>query len=342
MNPKGLPRSFAFKIAPQARAGKLDRLEAVQAEWSRVLPLAFAWHWRGFLRGRPFENLPRSGPKSTFPKTKLVTSQKDLMAAAIQGQAQGWASNLKNRFAKALMRMENLDPKLRREMLWINSMRAWTLPLNAPPAQPGKISQMGLLAAQPAKPGAQPPALASISPRASRLMRKLFWAYVSAHRLPDPSGLPLQVNQQSCEWGPAKRSASKWAHSWLSVASLERGKRIMLPLLGHDHAEARGGKRAKTFSLAKRGGEWFATSTQYVEPKPWAKSGVEVLGIDLGMRNLVATSEGDLFGRGFLGKLSKLDRELMKVQKGLQEAGEKRLSACKRYRKVVERPWAKR
>ena len=136
--------------------------------------------------------------------------------------------------------------------------------------------------------------------------------------------------------GQADRPAA-WIGSWLSVASLERGKRIALPLLHHDYADDRGGERANTFSLFKRGGEWFARSVQYVAPKPWPKHSVEILGIDLGMRNLVATSEGDLFGRGFLPKLSKLDKELMRVQKGLQAAGEKRLSSCKRYRQIVEK-----
>ena len=88
-------RGFRHRIAPEMNRGKRDALAKMHAEWTKILPLAFAWLWKPFLKGGLLpRNPPRSGPSSTFASTLLVTSQKDLMAVAIEGQAKGWAEKL--------------------------------------------------------------------------------------------------------------------------------------------------------------------------------------------------------------------------------------------------------
>lgn len=321
-----LPRAFRFKIAPELNAGKRAVLWSLHAEWQRTLPLAFDWFWQPFLRGGLLPRNPaRSGPKSTFPATRLVTSQKDLMAVAIEGQAKGWASNLKNRIAQLLMRdpVLALDTDMRRQLLWINAMRAWLLPYRA---------QCDLLAAQPAKSDA----LTQLTPTASRLMRKLVRRYIALKRLPDPMQLPLQVNQLSAVMAKASTS-SFWAESWLRISTLERGRKIELPVMANDYAAKRGGRRATTFSLVPQGDDWFVGATQYITPAPWDSHRTEVLGIDLGLRNLLSTSEGDVRGTGFLDQLRRYDDQLQRIQKGLQGAGIRRLSDCRRYRAFVTR-----
>lgn len=239
MPDQGLPRAYRLKIAPELNAGKRAALCELQAEWERVLPLAFNWFWQPFLRGGLLpKNPPRSGPRTTFPATRLVTSQKDLMAIAIEGQAKSWASNLKNLVARTVMRDAILasDPVLRRQLLWINAMRAWLLPYR---------EQLALLASAPAKSGA----LESLTPAASRLMRKLVRRHIEMVRLPDPRQLPLQVNQLSAVMAKASRSTSFWAESWLRISTLTRGQKLALPVMANAYAAERGGRRAATFSL---------------------------------------------------------------------------------------------
>lgn len=323
----GLPRAYAYKLAPQLNAGKRVALAALHAEWQRTLPLAFDWYWQPFLQGGllPF-NPPRSGPESTFPATALVTSQKDLMALAIQGQARSWASNLAKRIARSVMRDAVLreQPHLRRQLLWVNSMKAWLLPYR---------QQLQLLAAQSGKLDA----LTELTPAASRIMRKLVHRYISHYRLPDPLQLPLQVNQLSASWAPAQKTRSAWASRWLRISTLTRGRKMNLPVMAHSYADAREGCQALTFSLVPRGEDWYVISTKYVQPTPWAEPGVDVLAIDLGLRNLMATSEGDLRGAGFLRQLQRRDAQLLRIQQGLQGAGLRRLSECRRYRAFVQR-----
>ena len=318
-------RGFRHRIAPEMNRGKRDALAKMHAEWTKILPLAFAWLWTPFLKGGLLpRNPPRSGPSSTFPSTLLVTSQKDLMAVAVEGQAKGWAGSLQNRIAKSIMRDAILakSPVLRRELLWINAMHAWLLP------QKGQAALLASLAAKP-------DALKGISQAASRMMRKLVRRYIQNHRLPDPLQLPMQVNQQSSVFGKAAATTSFWAGSWLRVSTLERGKRISLPIMANAHAEGRGGRLASTFSIIPRNGEWSILTARTIEATPWADHKADVLGIDLGLRTLMATSEGDLRGVGFMGELLKRDAKLMAIQKGLPGAGIKRLSECRRYRTFV-------
>ena len=327
MTPAELPRAYLYKLAPETNPAKLGALRALRAEWRRVLPRAFDWYWQPFLRGGLLPRKPpRSGPKSTFPATRLVTSQKDLMAVAIEGQAQSWASNLKSRIARSLMRDDVLARAtgLRRELLWLNSMRAWLLPYPA---------QVRLLAAQPARADA----LRSLTPEASRMCAKLVRSYIARCELPDPLQLPLQVNQLSSVMAGAQQTASPWAAHWLRISTLERGRRIELPVMANPYAEGRGGRRAQTFSLVEREAGWYVLATHYVASTPWEAHRTEVLGIDLGLRTLLSTSEGDLYGRGFLERLRCYDAQLQRLQKGLQGAGELRLARCRRYRVLVSR-----
>ena len=248
------------------------------------------------------------------------------MAVAIQGQAKSWASNLKNRLARSLMQSESLAQaeQLRRELLWLNAMRAWLLPYP---------EQCAMLAAAPAKKDK----LTSLSIQASRIMRKLVRRYIKRQRLPDPMQLPLQVNQLSSVMADAGNTASNWASRWLRISTLERGQKMSLPVMDNPYAHNKSGREATTFSLFKREGEWFVLSTRYIQPQLWTEHRTDVLAIDLGLKNLIATSEGDLLGVGFLDKLKHYDKQLLKLQRGLQAAGVKRLSEAKRYRVLVRR-----
>lgn len=105
----------------------------------------------------------------------------------------------------------------------------------------------------------------------------------------------------------------------------------------HEYAEKRIGPQALTFSLVPQGSDWYVISTKYARPTPWESRGVDILAIDLGLRNLMATSEGDLRGDGFLIQLQRYDAQLLKIQQGLQGAGIRRLSECRRYRVFVQR-----
>ncbi len=72
----------------RCNAGKLTQLQALQDEWQRLLPLVGEHCWSQFLRGeRPTASLSSAvGPESVFGATPVVTSMKQCMAVAVEGQ----------------------------------------------------------------------------------------------------------------------------------------------------------------------------------------------------------------------------------------------------------------
>jgi putative transposase len=323
--PETLPRAYASRIAPEINGGKQMALEAMNSEWQLTLPLAFDWYWNGFLRDGKFRSdVAVAGPKSVFPKTKLVTSQKDLMLRAIVGQAASWTSNLKNRIRNAVMSC-GIDDALRHQVLWINSMKAWLLPYR---------EQLALLQSQSKKKST----LSGLSPGASRIMRKMVRNYLGRKRLPNPSFLPLQVNVNSAVLATAINSKSTWAQSWLRISTLERGKKIELPVMANPYADKYKGEIAQTYTLIKdHVGQWSMRKIQRREVQKWEAHKVDRLAIDLGLRNLLSTNYGDIYGAGFIDKLARYDKQLISLQKGLQAAGEYLLKNCRRYRVLVQR-----
>ena len=289
---------------------KRRALDAVAAEWLRTTRPAFKWYWAEFWRTGSFNpRLRCSGPTSLFPATHLVTSQKDLMLRALVGQAQGWVSNLANR-GRNLSR-SLVDPVLRHEVMWINACYLW---------KASNAAQNTAL-----RPGKGP---GSISQAATRLARRWFDNYVKRFKLPDPTGLPLQFNVQSAKFEPAQESSHRHFRYWATLSTLERGKRIRVPVEPHAYFEAASGEVAKTLTLRQKNGASYLDLVRAVPISPWERPGVPVLALDLGLRNFLASSEGDLRGENFIGDLKRYDRQLQSLQKGLQGAGIAPLSGC--------------
>ena len=63
---------------------------------------------------------------------------------------------------------------------------------------------------------------------------------------------------------------------------------------------------------------------------------IDSLGIDFGLATLLATSEGDLFGRGLLADLVRIDRQISAIAQHRQRAGGKARDS-ERYRQLVSR-----
>jgi putative transposase len=317
--PKTAHRSYSLKVARGLNADKRTLLAAVAAEWTRITQPAFKWYWAEFWKtGRFNSRLRCSGPTSCFPMTRLVTSQKDLMLRALAGQAQSWLSNLENRGRK-LGRCIT-DETLRHEVLWINACQLW---------RASNADQNATL-----RKGKGP---AAISRQATRIARAWFNHYIRQHALPDPTGLPLQFNVLSARFENASASRHRHFGYWVSLSTLERGRRIVVPVEPHAYFEAAGGEVAKTLTLREKAGELYLDLVRELPCGEWTRSGVPVLALDLGLRNFLACSEGDLRGEGFITALRRYDRQLLVLQRGLQGAGIVRLASCARYRNLIAR-----
>ncbi len=292
-----------------------------------MLPVVGQHVWAQFLSGVHGHASLSSyvGVDSVFCDTPLVNSMKQCMAVAVEGQLKTWKSNLQGRITKLIMRAEKYSkaPALRHQLLWLNSMHLWQVPLS---------KQQALLADSKAK-----TKVSHIDERCSKLLCRYLRMYLSRFKGPRFDNLPMQVNRMSSVWKPTTKTTKTGVDHWLRVSTLERGHRIELPIRANAYAERFEGVQALTFSLVPRDGNWYVKVCKEL-PKAAARPiKGPMLGLDTGMVNLVATSQGAIFGQGFNTKLRRWDDRLQHLTKGLQGAGVVRLSQAKRYRDFVHR-----
>ena len=320
-------RSYLFKVDPQCNVGKLEKLQAMQTEWQRMLPLVGQFVWAQFLHGSYGHKSLSSavGKDSVFGKTPLVNSMKQCMAVAVEGQLKTWKSNLQGRITKLIMRSEKYakTPVFQHQLLWLNSMHLWQVSLSI---------QKAILAESKAK-----TKVSCIDERCSRLLRRYLRMYLHRFKGPRFDNLPMQVNQMSSNWSSTRKTTKAGVDYWLRVSTLERRRCIELPIRANVYAQHFQGQQALTFSLVPRDGNWYVKVCKKLPKADARPIKGPMLGLDTGMVNLVATSQGAIFGQGFNVKLRRWDDRLQQLTKGLQGAGVFRLSEAKRYRDFVQR-----
>ena len=219
------------------------------------------------------------------------------------------------------------NPIQRHQLLWLNSMQLWMVPLT---------QQQAILASAKAN-----TKVTHLDARCSNLLHRYLRMYLRKFKGPSFDNLPMQVNQLSSTWSAAQQSSKEGVGYWLRVSTLERRRCIELPILANSYAERFHGTQALTFSLVHFNEQWYVKVCKKF-PKPTQRSDDgSILGLDTGMVNLVATSQGAIFGQGFNTKLRRWDDRLQQLTKGLQGAGVIRLSQAKRYRDFVQqmRAW---
>ena len=337
-----ITRSYFLKVAPELNVTKRRALEALRVAWKRTVREAWAWYWTPFWKEGQFDRTRAvSGPESQFPATQLVTSQKDLIRVALAGQAQGWTGNVVNRARPSLVNV-NVDDVLRHELFWINSMRLWRVP-NARQNEllRSQNEAADLKAQKPSKKNRKPTPLEdrlrTISQTATRMMRRWFAKHVERVELPNPDNIPLAFNVNSAVLAKAAKSKYQYFNWWARLSTLERGKRLEIPLQGSAYFDTRQGALSQTLELHERGGELYFKVCFDREREPWAAFKTDVLALDLGLRNVLASSEGDLRGANFLCKLRQFDKQIQAVQKGLQQAGIQEFGECRRYSSLIAR-----
>lgn len=121
---------------------------------------------------------------------------------------------------------------------------------------------------------------------------------------------------------------------WVKLATLQPGKPIAIPIRPNAYYEQVDGERMASVqvNLGERG-----LSFGFVKnvPKTPYVPNMDAIGVDVGLRNLIATSEGDLMGRGLIGRLIVWDRQIVDLAASRQKQGLR--VRCRRYDALVAR-----
>ena len=289
-------------------AGKEVQVRRLLSAWRKAALAQSAEQWRLiFTSGYPSKrhDVSRTGYEV------LGTSYGQMIRWQVVGQIESWLSNRANDF-RILVNGANLPPKVKHQLHFINRWQAWYDP---------KPLAM--------KDGSEIPV------EIRKLARIIFRHLLHRHHKPDLSKASMIVDQRCIKITPASRASA--FPLWARLSTLEKGKRINIPLATYEHFESRQGIRALSVQVVEReGGLAFGVMTDvsasFEASKTAYRPKTEAVALDLGLKTLFATDQGDLLGQGWLGRLQEYDRKITRLATYRQQHGLKvRSERYKRY-----------
>jgi len=288
--------------------GKERNVRALLAAWRKSSVDEAAFQWRLVFT----EGQPNKRHKTKLSDQTIGAAYQQMVRWQVVGQIESWLSNRANEF-RELVNASSLAPAVKHQLHFINRWQAWYSP------EPLKM-----------KDGTDIPA------EVRRLARTIFRRLLNRHRKPDFSRASMIVDQRAITLAPASRAS---AHPlWARLSTLDKGKRIEVPLATYDHFERRQGSRALSVQVIERDGEIvFGIMTDVAEAFAASRGDYrprcEAIALDFGLKTLFATDQGDLLGRGWLERLQACDRRIMKLAAHRQRMGLKPRS--ERYKRYV-------
>jgi len=288
---------------------------------ARVLALLLAWRRVAVLQGREqWQMFYQRGTLDARLKSRTGYDQVggafgQMVRRQVVAVLDLFLSNLQNAF-RDLVNRSSLEPSVNHQLHFINRWRAWhTLSVSL-------TMRDGVV----------------IPDDVRRLARNVFRAVMKRHRQPALHRLNMVVDQRAVSVSPAHTSSH--FRMWARLSTLDKGKRVNLPLQTYPHFATRAGARALTVQVNQRSDgsfgvgvltdvtDAFAASRAAYQPR------CEALALDLGLNTLFATDQGDLMGRQWRSKLEYYDRRITSLAQYLQKRGLKP-NRHARYREYV-------
>ena len=143
----------------------------------------------------------------------------------------------------------------------------------------------------------------------------------------------MMLSEMCCEYGAAD-GASGLGGWWIAVSTLTPYKRVCIPLAPHPKLDGKT-KLAKTVLVRKRhDGRWTVQFTEYVAPIAEPSPDAPRVGVDVGKRELLVTSDDRHYGTAFSLAFDRLWNEIKETRRNRQRQGlpknSKRLAAIMR------------
>lgn len=288
---------------------KEQKVRDLLSAWRKACVLQSREQWRLFFqRG----NTNKRHDVSRTGYDVLGTSYGQMVRWHVVGQLDSWISNRANDF-KRIVVASSLSSETKHQLYLINRLHGW---YNPEPV----LMRDG----------------APVAGEVRALARKIFKNLLSTHRKPSLKHAHMMIDQRCVSISESNSTKFK---IWLRLSTLEKGKRINIPLKTYPLFESRQGKRAASVSVFERNGDIvfglmtdmsFSFSQSRLSYSPYKKA----IALDLGLVNLFVTNEGDLIGRNWLGKLKHYDGLIVELASYRQKHGMKVRSP--KYSKIVD------
>ncbi len=291
-----MKKSRFFYLHPEANAGKIASLEALQVEYTAYLKTCVEC----LLEERRF-SLPLSELQTFFPSCERLSSQivKNARSHAV-GIVSGWAAGkyttTLRSYIKLLFKAHLIDETMR-SALYIVGKR------------------------QVAKPGGK------VTTQAINLYWSLLFEPLIAGRLPTISDrCGMRMSEMTATLSTSEQTGlTAW---WLGFSHLIAGaRRILLPLSANPYVSKSDEVSKGVLARKEKTGRW---RFEVVEKKEWAipepSQDLPKVGLDVGLNVMASTSDGRLLGAELKPRFNRDYTKLQSVRANRQRQGLKKNS----------------
>jgi putative transposase len=152
------------------------------------------------------------------------------------------------------------------------------------------------------------------------LARKIFKHILSKHNKPSFGYANMLLNANVAELTKSNKPDSEFDY-WIKFSTLEKGNPIMLPLKSNEYFDSIEGKlqNAIQFNLSEEG-KLSVRLMKELKKQP-IEFRTEKIAADIGLKNLLTLSTGDVFGRNFYVRLKHYDEILTELMTNRQKQG---------------------
>lgn len=272
--------------------------------------------WRLFFEtGRFDKNFDRD--KKTYAAVIGAANRVQMCRYQVVGALQSWVSNRANEFRDTVVR-SSLPPETKHMLHVLNRAKAWFRRDDMVMPKTGE----------------------AVPDDVRRLARSIMRHVMSRHRRPDLSRLSMWLDVRAATLArPVKADQNGRVGWWARLSTMEKGRKIHVPLLTYDYHEQRPGRVVDGIqvNMGRDGRLTFGVVTDISEACAASRAaygGNGEISLDFGLSTLFATSEGQLLGQGWLKELRRHDERISKIARGMQRRGFKPRQS-RRYRDAV-------
>ncbi|QCG94726.1 transposase [Azospirillum sp. TSA2s] len=296
--------------------GKEMAVLALLRAYRRGAVLLGREQWRLFFETGRFDK-NHDVDKVTFAAVIGAANRLQMARWQVVGQLQGWISNRANEFRDTVNR-STLPPATKHMLHTINVLGAWFRRGDVVMKDCGEV----------------------VPDAVRRLARTIMRHCMGQHRRPNLSRISMRLDHRAGSIARAVKATQSGAVGWwVGLSTLEKGRKIAVPLLTYDYHDERPGRVTNGIQVNKRDGRLtFGVVTDMGEVCAKSRAdyqGHGVLALDFGLSTLFATSEGQLLGQGWLKRLKRYDVLISMIAASQPRAGRKPRDS-KRYRALVE------
>ncbi len=354
--------------------GKIRDLLAVLKAFRDCAPAVAADQWRRFFETGRFEKKLTAAEEKAVPalaaaKVMLGAQRMQMLRFQVVGQLKSFISNRANDFRDVVL-ASSLDATLRHQLLTINKEKAWfsrdLVRMKSGPLKgqviPDNVRRLARSIMRAILACHRKPRFHRLNPNIDQRQVSFGEAHSARHGDLWISIAALDLLDKKTAKEMTAVDAGRAARQGRAPEEFRPGshRMIHLPLRSHAYFNARGGDLALTVQLIERPASKHSIKLgRSTHRLPDGRPGELVIGlvsdmkaafeqsrtgyvprcdelaIDFGLRTMLATDQGDLFGRDWIDRLKWHDERIAGLAARLQAQGI-RPNRSKRYRERVE------